>query len=98
MGGTSIEYLTKRLRKGGHFALLAAVERGDISAYAAAEECGFVTRRPILGTGSENASRRRAFAIRAALRDIDAQQQDDGLAPTEETRREESPAMMTVAG
>jgi len=51
MGGTSREYLTGRLRKEGHFALLAAVERGDISAYAAAEEAGFVTRRGDFGDG-----------------------------------------------
>jgi hypothetical protein len=97
MGGTSREYLISRLRKEGHFALLAAVERGDLSAFAAAEECGFVTRRPIQGTGSFNATRRRLFALRAALRDVDAQQQDDVLAP-EEARREDSAAVTTVPG
>jgi hypothetical protein len=98
MGGTSREYLISRLRKEGHFTLLAAVERGDLSAFAAAEECGFVTRRPTLGTGSENATRRRLFALRAALRDVDAQQQDDVLAPAEEARREDSAAVTTVPG
>jgi hypothetical protein len=98
MGGTSREYLIGRLRKEGHFALLAAVERGDLSAYAAAEEAGFITRRPTLGTGSENATRRRLFALRAALRDVDAQQQDSVLAPAEEARREDSAAVTTVPG
>ena len=98
MGGTSRQYLCGRLRKEGHFALLAAVERGDLSAYAAAEEAGFITRRPILGTGSENAAKRRMFAVRNALRNVDAQQQYDVLAPTEEARREDSAAVTTVAG
>src|SRR5262245_196679 len=97
MGGTSREYLTSRLRKEGHFALLAAVERGDLSAYAAAEEAGFVTRRPTLERGSQNALRRRMFAVRNALRNVDAQQRDDVLAHTEEPRREES-AVTTVPG
>jgi hypothetical protein len=100
MGGTSREYLTGRLRKAGHFALLAAVERGDLSAYAAAEEAGFVKRRPILGTGSENHMRRRMFAIRAALRDVDAQPPDNALAPPEEPRRpaESNPLVPGGAG
>src|SRR5262245_26003084 len=98
MGGTSREYLTGRLRKEGHFALLAAVERGDISAYAAAEEAGFVTRRATLGTGSENAAKRRLFAIRAALRDVDAQQRADVLAPTIEPPRAAKESPLLVAG
>jgi hypothetical protein len=98
MGGTSRQYLCGRLRKEGHFALLAAVERGDLSAYAAAEEAGFITRRPILGTGSENAAKRRMFAVRNALRNVDAQQQYDVLAPTEEARREDNPALLTMGG
>src|SRR5262245_6930203 len=82
MGGTSREYLLSRLRKNGHFALVAAVERGDLSAFQAAEHCGYVTRRPIAGTGSENAAKRRAFALHRALRDVEAQQEgDETLAP-----------------
>jgi hypothetical protein len=102
MGGTSREYLIGRLRKGGHFALIAAIERGHLSAYQAAEACGYVTRRPVLGTGSENATRRRLFALRAALRDVDAQQGDDGLAPdvsrngTDSVPKPDSP--LTVPG
>jgi hypothetical protein len=99
MGGTSVEYLRGRLRKGGHFALLAAVERGDISTYAAAEEAGYVTRRPTLGTGSENATKRRLWAMRAALRNGDGQPpEDESLAPVEEERREDKLAVMTVPG
>ena len=98
MGGTSREYLIGRLRKEGHFALLAAVERGDLSAYAAACEVGFCTRKPNLDVGSQNMLRRRMFAIRNAYRDADAQPPEDNvLAPAEEPRREE-PAVMTVPG
>ena len=77
--------------------MLAACERGDISTYAAAEEAGFVTRRPTLGTGSENATKRRLFALRAVLRDVDAQPQDDVLAP-EEPHRPAEDGPLTVAG
>jgi hypothetical protein len=88
MGGTSRQYLLSRLRKNGHFALIAAVERGDISAFQAAEHCGYVTRRPIAGGGSENAAKRRAYALHRALRDIEAQQNgDETLAPATEPRR-----------
>jgi hypothetical protein len=67
MGGTSRQYLIGRLRAGQHWALLAAVERGDISAYAAAAECGFLTRKQPTGRGSPNMAKRRAFALRRAL-------------------------------
>ena len=84
MGGTSREYLLSRLRKEGHFALVRAVENGDLSCYAAACEVGFVTRKPTLETGSQNMLRRRMFAIRNAYRDVDAQPpQDNGLASNE---------------
>jgi len=97
MGGTSREYLLSRLRKNGHFALVAAVERGDISAFQAAEHCGYVTRRPIAGGGSENTAKRRAYALHRALRDIEAQQEgDEGLAPATEPRR--TTDRMAVAG
>src|SRR5262249_29131200 len=88
MGGTSREYLLSRLRKNGHFALVRAVENGDLSAFQAAEHCGYVTRRPIAGGGSENAARRRTYALARALRDIEAQQNgDESLAPATEPRR-----------
>ena len=97
MGGTSREYLLSRLRKNGHFALVAAVERGDISAFQAAEHCGYVTRRPIAGGGSENATKRRVFRLHRALRDIEAQQEgDEALAPVTEPRRTSD--RMSVAG
>ena len=88
MGGTSREYLLSRLRKNGHFALVAAVQRGDLSAFQAAEHCGYVTRRPIAGGGSENAAKRRAYALHRALRDVEAQQEgDEALAPATEPPR-----------
>jgi hypothetical protein len=99
MGGTGREYLKGRLRKGGHFALLAAVERGDLSAYAAAEEAGYVTRKPTLETGSQNMLRRRMFAVRNALRaGGEPLPQDEALAPAEEPRHEESTVKTVVGG
>ena len=71
MGGTSREYLIGRLRKAGHHALVAAVEAGRVSAYAAAEDAGFVTRRPVSGGGSQNQARSRAFSLHNVHRDFD---------------------------
>jgi len=68
MGGTSIEYLRSRLEKAGRVDLLAAIAEGKISAYAAGEAAGFVKRPPVLGTGSPNAAKRRAFALRQVVR------------------------------
>jgi hypothetical protein len=68
MGGTSIEYLTGRLRRAERFDLLEAIARGQISTYAAAEAAGFLKRRPVTGGGSPNAAKRRAFALRQAVR------------------------------
>jgi len=58
--GTSRAYLLKRLRREGYGDLLAAVENGRLSAYAAAEAAGYVTRRPVIGTGSQGQAKRRA--------------------------------------
>jgi hypothetical protein len=69
MGGTSVSYLTKRLADVGRHDLLAAVEGGRISAYAAAEMAGLVTRRPITGRGNTNAAKRRRFLFRALMRE-----------------------------
>jgi hypothetical protein len=99
MGGTSREYLLSRLRKNGHFALVAAVERGDISAFQAAEHCGYVTRRPIAGGGSENAAKLRTFRLHRVLRDIEAQQEgDEALAPAAEPPRRTSDRMAVAGG
>jgi len=66
MGGNSVEYLTKRLRDSGELELLGAVERGELSTYAAAEAAGIVKRRPVTGGGSENQARRRRWAVHLA--------------------------------
>jgi hypothetical protein len=81
MGGNSIEYLTKRLQQGGHLDLLAAVERCELSTYAAAEAAGIVKRRPVTGGGSENQARRRNWAVLRAT----------GKAPALEPRPEPKP-------
>jgi len=58
--GTSRAYLLERLRRDGRGDLLAAVGSGRLSAYAAAEAAGYVTRRPVIGTGSQGQAKRRA--------------------------------------
>jgi hypothetical protein len=64
-GGTSVEYLQDRIRRAGRDDLLEAIARGQISTYHAAELAGIIKRRPIAGTGSPNAAKRRAFAARS---------------------------------
>jgi hypothetical protein len=65
--GTGRAYLLDRLERGGHVELLAAVEAGTLSAFAAAVEAGIVRRPRPLGTGSENARRRREYSIARAF-------------------------------
>ena len=69
MGGTSVEYLTRRLQQAGRTDLLEAIAHRRLSVYAAAEAAGFVTRRPARGIGSPNAAKRRQFQVRAILRE-----------------------------
>jgi hypothetical protein len=66
--GTSRAYFLERLKREGRADLLAAIENGQLSAYAAAEAAGYVTRRPILGTGSTNQARRRARVVDGEIR------------------------------
>jgi hypothetical protein len=87
MGGNSVEYLTKRLRDGGHAELLAAVESGELSTYGAAEAAGIVRRRPVVGGGSENQARRRAWAVLRATGKAPA------LEPRDSSQQQFSPAM-----
>jgi hypothetical protein len=60
---TSVAYLRKRLADIGRDDLLSAAEAGLISTFAAAEEAGLVRRKEVLGTGSPNAAKRRAWAL-----------------------------------
>jgi hypothetical protein len=83
-GGTSVSHLIKRLRDLGRQDLLDAVEGGRISAYAAAEWAGLLTRRPIEGTGSTNRARRRQRqleALTAGDPSVSEQQQELWLGP-----------------
>src|SRR5262245_44536455 len=82
MGGTSVEYLTDRLRRAGRFDLLDAIARRELSTFAAAEAAGIVRRRAVLGTGSPNASNRRNWAVLRAT----------GKVPALEPREPEPPA------
>jgi hypothetical protein len=63
-GGTSVTFLKKRLADVGRLDLLAAVADGQISAYAAAEAAGLITRPPTAGTGNQGPAKRRQFTIR----------------------------------
>jgi hypothetical protein len=60
---TSVAYLRKRLADIGRYDLLEACERGEVSTYAAAEDAGLVTRREVLGTGSPNQAKKRAWKL-----------------------------------
>jgi hypothetical protein len=83
MGGTSREYLRKRLLAAGRHDLIAAVEqRNELSYYGAAEAAGLVTRRATVGDQDSNQSRRRHFAIARAI----------GQAPPLEPKSEPAPA------
>ena len=63
---TSVAYLRKRLNDIERHDLLAAVEAGHISTFAAAEEAGLIKRPPVGGNGSENQAKKRAWAIMKA--------------------------------
>jgi len=63
--GTSRAYIIDRLRREGMADLAEAIEAGRASAYEIACELGWQKRKPILGTGSDNEAKRRAFRLRA---------------------------------
>jgi hypothetical protein len=67
--GTSRAYVLDRLRRAGLTDLANAVERGRISAHAAAVQLGWVRRRPTLGTGSGNQARGRRYRLKALMRE-----------------------------
>jgi len=64
---TSIATILDRLRRDGREKLLAAVLDGRISAYSAACECGYATRKPIGPTGNSNQRKRNSFALLRVL-------------------------------
>jgi hypothetical protein len=66
--GNSAAYLRSRLERDGHIELLAAVDRGELSTFAAGVEAGYTKRPEPLGTGSQNARRRRDWTIAKAYR------------------------------
>ena len=61
-GGTGRDYIISRLRREKLDDLADAVERGEVSAYAIACELGW-QKRKIVGGGSENQAKRRAWAL-----------------------------------
>jgi hypothetical protein len=66
--GNSAAYLRSRLERDGYIELLAAVDRGELSTFAAGVEAGYTKRPEPLGTGSQNARRRRDWTIAKAYR------------------------------
>jgi hypothetical protein len=62
--GTSRAYLLRKLRLAGRNDLVEAIEAGEVSALGVAVALGWRKRPKILGTGSENESRRRDFRLR----------------------------------
>jgi len=63
--GTSKRYITQRLEREGHIALLEAVQNGKITALSAAVSLGWVQRPPLKG-GSTHRAHRRDFRLRQA--------------------------------
>jgi hypothetical protein len=66
MRGNSREYLLDRLRRDGFDELVAAIEGRELSVYAAAVSAGYRKRPEPTGRGSENAAKRRMWAIHRA--------------------------------
>jgi hypothetical protein len=63
---TSVAYLRKRLAAIGRHDLLAAVDRGELRAFVAAEAAGLIKRQPVTGNGSQNQARKRRYAVARA--------------------------------
>jgi hypothetical protein len=77
--GTSRAYLIERLRREGRADLVAAVESGQVSAYAVAVDLGWVARHPTFGTGSTNQAKRREHQLNNVLREPSAATPPDRL-------------------
>lgn len=65
---TSVAYLRKRLADIGRDDLLAGAEAGLFSVHAAAIEAGLIKQPDVTGNGSQNQSKRIAWAIHKATR------------------------------
>ena len=65
---TSVAYLRKRLADIGRFDLLEGAEAGLFSFHAAAIDAGLIKQPAVTGNGSQNASRRTAWALWKATR------------------------------
>jgi len=78
---TSRAYLAKRLKAIGRDDLLAAAERGEVTLHSAALWAGLITQQRVPeGNGSQNVSKRKAWALFRAER--------QGLGPKLEPRLE----------
>jgi hypothetical protein len=66
---TSRIYLAKRLRAIGRHDLVEAAERGEVTLHSAALWCGLISQQHVpQGNGSQNASKRAAWALMRAER------------------------------
>jgi hypothetical protein len=61
--GSGRDYILARLRRENRFDLIAAIESRKASAFAIAVELKWMSRPKILGTGSSNQARSRAYAL-----------------------------------
>jgi hypothetical protein len=62
------EYVLARLERDGRHDLAAAIRAGRVSAYTVAIELGWIARPARIGTGSDNAQKRRQLQLRALIR------------------------------
>jgi hypothetical protein len=65
--GHSVNYIIARLQRDGLTKWIEAIHQGKLSAFAVACELGWAKRPTNLGTGSQNAARKRAWDIRAMI-------------------------------
>lgn len=65
--GSSYGYILARLARDGRHDLLEGIRNGRISAYAAACEMNYCKRPEPTGRGSENATRKRDWAMHRVL-------------------------------
>ena len=63
LAGTSRAYIIDRLLRAGRPDLVAAIEAGEVSAFAVAVELGWMKRRNLTGTGSTNQRKRREWKL-----------------------------------
>jgi hypothetical protein len=69
LGSGRRDYVLARLERDGFIGLAAAVRAGRVSAFATAIQLGWVKRPARLGTGSDNATKRRRLLLQSLIRE-----------------------------